>query len=371
MIWKRRKPEDGQDIMEEMIKNTRNQLKELSFSYEKLGQTLKKMPLCQWNLQEEEICNIIGRTSMEACEDCSHFYQCYRKEKDRLVEEVKRGLQHLELYGTGDRNILSKEFCESCLRSERFLDVLIQSYEMIGIHRSWKNKMLYQRKLMAIQMEEMSRFLFDCSVAMKYDEQGSKEWEKKIKYRLKKDNIIVEALRFYENAGKKKEIFLVARTKGKNCSSDSIAALLGNILKIPMTPARDCKLTLYQENAFLHFKEDVSFYVLSGMASRRKDGEQASGDLFSILKQEQGKQIYLLSDGMGSGEAAREESSQMMELMEQLLATGFCEEETVKLANSIFTFGIERTKYSSVDLLSINLYTGMMKIIKSGSARYL
>lgn len=368
MIWRRKKTSESDRIIEEMIKSTKNQLKELSFSYEKLGQTLKKMPVCHWSLQEEEILNIVGRISMEACEGCSRFYQCYRQEKGELIEEVERILSYLEQNGTGERKDLTEAFCEKCMRSEKFLDVLIQSYEIVGIHRSWKNKMLYQRKLMAAQMEEMSRLLFDCSVRMGYDKKGDQRLEKRIKKQLKDENIIVKTIGFYENTSKKKELFLIARKKGKSCSADYLAKVLSNVLKLPLVPARDCKMTLYGEDELLHFKEDVSFQLLSGMAYRIKEGEQVSGDLFSILKQEQGKQIYLLADGMGSGEMAREEGSQMMELMEQLLATGFHEEETVKLANSTFTFGVERSMYSSVDLLSINLYTGLMKIIKSGSA---
>lgn len=126
---------------------------------------------------------------------------------------------------------------------------------------------------------------------------------------------------------------------------------------------------LYQDVSLLHFKEDVNYHVLSGMAHQVKDGEKVSGDLFSIFRlEEQGKQICLLADGMGSGEEAREEGNRMVELLEQLLGTGFREEESLRLANSVFTFGVERSMYSSIDLLSFHLYTGLLKIIKSGGA---
>ncbi len=57
-----------------------------------------------------------------------------------------------------------------------------------------------------------------------------------------------------------------------------------------------------------------------------------------------------------------------MELMEQFLEAGFREEETVRLANSMLTFGQDRNIYSSFDFFSFHLYTGFMKLIKSGSA---
>lgn len=354
---------------EEMIKITKNQLKELSFSYEKLSQTLKKMPMCHWSLQSDEIDAILGRLSMEACENCERFYQCYRKEKEDLSLEVEDMLHQVEKGGTGISVDIPHTFVDRCLRKDIFVDYLCESYEMIGIHRNWRNKMLYQRKLMASQMEEMARLLFDCSLMMGYDAKKEEEWEKKIKKRLKSMKVIVEEVRFCENTGRKKEVFLVGRKKGKGCSSETIATVLSNVMGVPMMPSRDCKRMLYQDVSLLHFKEDVNYHVLSGMAHQVKDGEKVSGDLFSIFRlEEQGKQICLLADGMGSGEEAREEGNRMVELLEQLLGTGFREEESLRLANSVFTFGVERSMYSSIDLLSFHLYTGLLKIIKSGGA---
>lgn len=366
---KRVKEKAEQDrVLEELIQNTKNQMKEISFSYEKLSYILKKMPGRQWSLQEEEILNILGRTSVEACEECSRFYQCYRKDKHRVLDEVRQMLTWMEKGGNGGKIKVPAAFEERCLRQERFLEALFHSYEIIGINRSWQNKMLYQRKVMADQMEEMSRILFDCSAMMGYDKKGEECWEKVLRKCLKREKVLLSYIRFYENAGKRKEVFLMARSKKGSCLAERVAKILTYVLKVPMMPARECRLAVYEETALFHFTEDVNFRVLTGISQVCKDGETVCGDLFSVIRLEKGKEIFLLADGMGSGEKAMKEGKQTLELIEQLLETGFHEEETLRLANSAITFGVERTMYSSIDLLSLNLFTGVMKIMKAGSA---
>ena len=366
MGFRKRNQLDG--VQEELLKNIGNHLRELSFSYEKLGKTLKKMPKLQWKLSEEEKLHALGRTAVEVCQDCEEYYRCYRQEKDGLLHAGKSALCALEKPDTWKSDEWMGTFDWECKKKEAFLEILLQSYEMAEIHRSWKNKMLSQRKVMAGQMEEVSRVLFDCSLRMGYEKKTNHGLVAKVRKKLREEKICLERMELLECPGKRRELFLVARKKGKGMAAISVARILEDILQFPLVPTRDCRVMLYSESTLLHFKEDVSFQILSGVAHRTKDGERESGDLYSILRLEGGKQICMITDGMGSGRKAKEESRQMMELMEQLLLTGFREDEAIKLANASVTLGLEPSMYASVDMLSVNLYTGLMKMMKSGSA---
>lgn len=363
-----RKKDTGDEVQEKVLQNIENQLRELSFSYEKLGKTLKKMPKMQWDLSEEEMRHLLGRISLEVCRDCGEYYRCYRQEREKLLDEVKRMLGCLEQQGTGEKEKLIEHFGWDCQRKKEWIDGLVQSYEIRMLHKNWENKMLCQRKVMATQMEAVSRVFFESSLRMGYEKKRDSALTGKVRKRLREEKILLERMEFLEYPGKRKELFLVLRKKGKGIGTVSIAKILEEILEISFVPARECPVMLYGESTLLHFREDVAFQVLSGVAHRTKDGERESGDLYSILRLEGGKQICMLTDGMGSGKEARVESCQMMELMEQLLTTGFREEETMKLANATVTFGWEPSRYASVDMLSVNLYTGLMKMMKSGSA---
>ena len=368
MLGRKKQASQIDYILEEITMDTKNKIKELSFSYEKLSQILKKMPVSQWRLNEEEAGNILGRVSMEACSGCGKFYECYKKEQNTILGEVMVLLRQMEKNGGIEEELIPKWIGENCLRRKEFLNALIQSYEIMSLHKMWNNKMLCQRRAMASQMEEMARILFGCSVRLGFDKTKESKAERKFRKLLKKEKIQLGPIRFYENGARKQEVIMMALSKQGDYETKKVAALLSRCLGKNMIPSEDCRLFVYRRNTLLRFEEDRNYFLLSGTAGVPKAGNEVSGDIFSAMKLKEGRQICILADGMGTGEEARQESKCVVELMEQFLQSGFKEEETIRLANSMLTFGLDRTRYSSFDFFSFHLYTGMLKVMKSGSA---
>ena len=76
----------------------------------------------------------------------------------------------------------------------------------------------------------------------------------------------------------------------------------------------------------------------------------------------------VLSDGMGSGEAACRESTLVVELLEELLGAGFPEKTAIQMINTTLVIGREEIHYSTVDMTVFDLYTGECEIIKAGAS---
>ncbi len=76
----------------------------------------------------------------------------------------------------------------------------------------------------------------------------------------------------------------------------------------------------------------------------------------------------MLSDGMGSGSEAFEESETVIELLEQFLEAGFREEPAIKLINSVLVLRTENSMSSTVDLCVVNLCAGTCEFVKVGAA---
>ncbi len=74
-----------------------------------------------------------------------------------------------------------------------------------------------------------------------------------------------------------------------------------------------------------------------------------------------------LSDGMGSGEAAADESRQVIELAEELLSAGYTPRAALKLVNTVLLLAGEEQHPATVDLCCIDLYTGVLEIMKMGA----
>lgn len=106
--------------------------------------------------------------------------------------------------------------------------------------------------------------------------------------------------------------------------------------------------------------------VRCGAAGAAKEGSRVSGDSVSV-RTVMGRLLLLISDGMGSGEAARRESSETVALVGDLLAVGFEAERAMETVNSVLLMSRARETYATVDAALIDLADGECRFIKSAS----
>ena len=75
-----------------------------------------------------------------------------------------------------------------------------------------------------------------------------------------------------------------------------------------------------------------------------------------------------LSDGMGSGRLANEDSEKVIELTEQLLETGFSARAALKLVNTVLLLTGGNERPATLDLGLVDLYAGVLEAMKLGAA---
>ena len=92
-----------------------------------------------------------------------------------------------------------------------------------------------------------------------------------------------------------------------------------------------------------------------------------SGDSFNVVTLKEGRELIVLSDGMGVGRKAAQESKATVNLLEELFNTGFGQEVAVKTVNSILLLR-QRESFATVDLALIDLYSGEIDSIKIGGS---
>ena len=71
---------------------------------------------------------------------------------------------------------------------------------------------------------------------------------------------------------------------------------------------------------------------------------------------------------MGSGEKACADSTMVVELMQKFLEAGFQIETAIQMINSSLVSGEENANMSTLDLCSIDLYSGECRFVKVGSS---
>ena len=126
-----------------------------------------------------------------------------------------------------------------------------------------------------------------------------------------------------------------------------------------IVPMEETEVTLYEQN---------KFYVLPGIAAKKMSGSPVSGDNYLMFERDCGKYHLCLSDGMGSGAVAAKESELVVELLEKFIEAGFKRETAVKMLNSAMVLSGEAERFSTLDYCEIDLYTGVVSMIKIGAS---
>ncbi len=107
--------------------------------------------------------------------------------------------------------------------------------------------------------------------------------------------------------------------------------------------------------------EEIPLYSASvGMASLCADGgkDDVCGDACSAKRCEGGRLLMMLCDGMGHGEKAHAQSEKTLELLLLLLEAGYTRRQAMTAVNGIMLGVEEAERFSTVDLVDVDLWTG-------------
>ncbi len=146
----------------------------------------------------------------------------------------------------------------------------------------------------------------------------------------------------------------------------SIADIISKSIGTKVTLQRE-KNDSEKEEYYQVYSSEDKFVLQVGSARITKDGSEVSGDCSLQIKLADGKYLLAISDGMGSGEKARNLSKITLKLIKQLLSAGFDKEESVKMINSRLNISSISDIYASLDVSVLDLFSGKIEILKNGA----
>lgn len=123
-----------------------------------------------------------------------------------------------------------------------------------------------------------------------------------------------------------------------------------------------------KEGAVLSFCEKTALRVDFCKRSAPAAGENLCGDTVEGFYDGKGSFFCVLSDGMGTGKAAAINSVMTCSLFSRLLRTGFQPEAALEAVNCAMMVKQGEESLATLDLLTVDLYTGQAALCKAGGA---
>ncbi|MCR5736868.1 MAG: SpoIIE family protein phosphatase [Eubacterium sp.] len=291
-----------------------------------------------------------------------------RSEAFKKMAVKIRGLSYVENHQTQAMDnymekAIQNHLCFGCENGQ------VQYMERMKLNYLWYNKMLETREAMAIQLNEMAGIM---EYFMRQPETVKRSFwgmEELIRKQLKEQRIVAKKIELHLNRKERIEIRMQAkRSKQTVVKTETITKTLERILKRPIRCSVDTALEVLDCFQNYVFFEDVNFLTVSGCVRRTRSDEDVSGDNYTYVEMDCGQTFMSICDGMGSGERAQNYSELVIDLLEQLLNSGFGEDTTLKLINSVMLSGNQWQEPAALDMALIDRYSGICQFLKMGAA---
>ncbi len=347
---------------------TAKKLSDMAGSLEELAKSFDDEINGGGRLTKEDGLAAMQTAGAMVCGDCRrcNVYSDTEKEDSYYLYYLLRAF---EQKGSIDYEDMPRLFQETCRRKEDYLGQLNRHLGKATMNLSWKNRFLESRDAVVSQFRELAVILEEFSKQMEEAVDVTSQYERAVRRVFYHQNMVIDHMLILEYENRCREAFLTVKTNhGKCITTKEAAGYLGQAMGDgEWDVARDSKVIVTRQFATIRFIESGKYRALYGVAKAVKQGEAISGDNYTFCENTSGQVVMSLSDGMGSGETAWEESKRVIELTEQLLAAGYSPRSALKLVNTILLLAGTEQHPATIDLCCIDLYTGVLEVMKLGA----
>lgn len=347
---------------------TARKLSDMANSLEGLARAFDREKSIGGGLSREDGLAALQMAGAMVCGDCSkcNLYSDSEKEDSYYLYYLLRAF---EQKGNVSFEDMPRLFRETCGRQEDYVGHLNRNLGRATMNLTWKNRFLESRDAVISQFRELAVILEEFSRQMEQAVDVTAEVELDVRKAFLRHHMIIDHMLMLEYDNKHREAYITVRTNNGRCiMAKDAGEFLGQAVgKRGWAAAKDSRSVINRQFATVRFIEEGAYRVMWGVARAAKSGETVSGDNYTFSQNMPGQVIMSLSDGMGSGERAAKESQKVIELAEQLLEAGYTARAALKMVNTVLLLAGEEQHPATVDLCCIDLYTGVLEVMKLGA----
>src|SRR5699024_45195 len=297
-----------------------------SFIHEK-GEEVKA------EIAERETDYFLSEITEQTCQQCFMKERCWKRQFDEtysLMALLKGELTNGELTPSTKR-----KFENYCVKSSQVFQVMREEVSIFDANQRLKKQVKDSKRLVADQLLGVSRVMDDFSKEILKEKELYDEQEAQIVAGLKDLGIEIEKLDIFQLEKGNIDIEIIAHFYHYHGEGEKvIAPFLSDLLDELILVKEETISPFPNGYCYLAFRSAKKFVVETGIAHAAKGGGLISGYSFTEMDLGVGKHVIAISDGMGNGKRAREESEETLRLLHQILKTGIPEQVAIKSINS-------------------------------------
>ncbi len=334
-------------------------LSDVSNCVEKIAGKLKKLYITDIDGVHKASADIV-------CKDCPQKLECW----DLNLENTKDVMNNISLK-LKDKSKVEKydfpvHFASKCARLNDFVSQTNCNYRSYLSSAAAQNRVDDIRSVVKEQIAFMSDILTDFTSELNTYEYFDKTMSSEIDRILEEHEIYIKDVSCRINKDGIMSIEIRLPRKGhkkllKRAILSDLEKVCGRKLDTPCVSTTECECRV-------QISEKPCFYVKSGAYQHICNNDRLCGDSYKYFNNGMGNILCVISDGMGTGGRAAVDSAMASGIFEKLIKAGIGTDCALSLVNSSLMVKSGEESIATMDVFSVNLFSGLAKFKKAGAA---
>lgn len=314
---------------------------------------------------DEDIHAIFDCAADKVCRRCSVCKECWQRDYVATLSALREVSSPMLRRGRADAADFPRHFADRCVHFPELLRAVNEALFALRERQQYRRRCEENRSLIAQQYAGLTGILRQIGGTLGYDQASLPARERQVRSYASAFGRIDKVAVFRDGSnrirveldGEGMETILHER----RAFASGLSAVLGVNLTEPERLSDELGVRLM-------LREQAPYRVIVGIGQRQKKGETVSGDTARSFVTENGCACLLLADGMGTGAAAAQDSRTILSLMERFLRASIPPDDALRTIAPAFQLRCDGTRGVTLDLLTLDLFTGKGACLKCGAA---
>ena len=336
-------------------------LQRLSEAYGELFETVRRNVSEPGN--DENVARVFDRAADAVCIRCKQKNRCWNQDYVDTLSAMNDATRAMLQNGSLEPEDIPAHFRGKCENVEAFVAAVNGELRGLSYRRQLRARLSENRQVSWGQYADVSQMLGQIARELGGVSGSEPLAERRLLRYLRSLDIAADAAVYRDGGGRLHVLIESGRLSPllKEDYLEKLSEIVGARLCEPVRGPED--------SPRLELLEAEPLAVTVGIAAMKKQGEKVSGDRGTYFKTDAGVLCVLLSDGMGTGDEAAEDSRRVIAILEKFLRAGIDPAVAMKTLNSVLLLRDgESWGFATVDLMCVDLFSGETCFYKYGAA---
>lgn len=301
----------------------------------------------------------------EVCSNCGLKVYCWERNYSESMNALNDLTDKLRNKGSVERGDFAVQFATHCSRMSNIVSSVNNIYHEFTIKDAAESRAQQIRSMVADQFLTTSNMLEDMASELELYERFDFASAQKVSEVLRSAGILpIDVSCRIDRFDRMSIEMIAAPIEGARMNraelTNEISRACGRVFQQPC-------ISLVKGKCRIQMSEMPTYRIVTGCAQHACGNAQLCGDSWESFSDGNGRQIAIISDGMGTGGRAAVDGAMASGIMSRMIKAGIGFDAALKIVNSALLVKSGDESLSTIDLAAVDLFSGSAEFMKAGA----